>query len=111
MGTDADVSSGFAGTDMKDREFPEAPLYEPSPLDMSGLERTSIRVPPRLLEEAFGYKGDRRYVSFHWAPRHEKLFLCDGLLRGQLSDSTVWPCFLAHPLIVPHLQHFTADYK
>ena len=96
---------------MRDPEFPEAPTYEPSPLDMSGLERTSIRLPPRLLEEAFGYKGDRRYVSFHWSPKHNMLFLCDGLLRVQLSYSTAWPHFLAHPLIAPHLQHFTADYK
>lgn len=96
---------------MKDPKFWESPEYEPSPLEMSGLERTSIRVPPRLLERAFGYMGDRRYVSFHWSPRHEKLFLCDGLLRGQLSSSTVWPRFLAHPLIVPHLQHISADYK
>jgi tetratricopeptide (TPR) repeat protein len=96
---------------MKDPEFQEAPPYEPSPLEMSGLTRTSIRLPPRLLEEAFGYKGDRRYVSFHWSPRHQKLFLCDGPLRGQLSDSAVWPRFLAHPLVAPHLQRFTADYK
>jgi tetratricopeptide (TPR) repeat protein len=87
------------------------PAYEPSSLDMSGLERTPIEVPPRLLEQAFGYKGDRRYVSFHWSPKHNRPFLCDGLLRVQLSDSTVWPRFLAHPLIAPHLQHFTADYK
>ena len=105
------VSGRSVTIGMKDPEFPEAPAYEPSPLDMSGLERTSIRVPPRLLEEAFGYKEDRRYVSFHWSPKHNKLFLCDGLLRVQLSASTAWPRFLAHPLIAPHLQHFTADYK
>jgi tetratricopeptide (TPR) repeat protein len=96
---------------MNDPEFNEVPAYEPSPLDMSGLERTSIGVPPRLLEDAFGYSGDRRYVSFHWSPRHSKLFLCDGLLRVQLSDSPVWPRFLAHPLIAPHMQQFTADHK
>lgn len=100
-----------ATTVMRDPEFPEAAAFEPSPLDMSGLERTSIQVLPRLLDEAFGYKGDRRYVSFHWSPRHKKLFLCDGPFRVQLSDSAAWPRFLAHPLIAPHLQRFTADYK
>ncbi len=92
-------------------ELSDAAAYEPSPLDMSGLERTSIRVPPQLIEEAFAYKGDRRYVSFHWSPKHNGLFGCDGLLRVQLSDSTAWRRFLVHPLIAPHLQHFTADYK
>ena len=60
------------------------------------------------MKEAFGYEGERRYVSFHWSPNHNKLFLCDGFLRIQLSDSTVWPRFLTHPLIAPHLQHVTA---
>jgi tetratricopeptide (TPR) repeat protein len=96
---------------MLDPEFQETPGYEPSPLDMSGLERTSVSIPSRLLEEGFGYTGDRRYVSFHWSPRHQKLFVCDGQGRGQLSNSTVWAHFLAHPLIVPHLQRFSADYR
>ena len=64
-----------------------------------------------MMERALGYTGERRYVAFHWSARWNSLCWSDSPFNQARSGSAVWRKFLTHPVVAPHLQRWTADYK
>jgi hypothetical protein len=79
--------------------------YTPGPTESCGFRSTYISVEPGQIEQAFGYQGGRRYISLHWSPKANQVFVCDGLGRWSLSDAVdTWTQFLSHLLVKPHLQ-------
>jgi len=86
--------------------------YTPGPTESCGFRSTYISVEPGQIEDAFGYRGGRRYISLHWSPKANQVFVCDGLGRWSLSDAVdTWNEFLNHPLIKPHLQGWDESEK
>jgi hypothetical protein len=67
---------------------------------------TSLRVPvPPMLEQALGYPGSARFVSFHWTPSGDEADYDD----GQRSGTGNWQGFLAfvqHPIVHPFLTDY-----
>jgi len=79
--------------------------YTPGPAVSCGFRSTYIRVESGQIEEAFGYGGGRRYITLHWSPKADQVFVCDGIGRWQFSGAVdTWNQFLNHPLVKPHLQ-------
>ena len=67
---------------------------------------------PAQIEEAFGYRGGRRYVSLHWSRKANQVFVCDGIGRWSFSGAVdTWNQFLNHPLVKPHLQGWDESEK
>src|SRR5262249_43420017 len=60
--------------------------YIPGVPEGCDLRRTYISVEPGQIEKAFGYGGGRRYISLHWSPKANDVFVCDGLGRWSLPD-------------------------
>lgn len=86
--------------------------YTPGPAESCGFRSTYISVEPGQIEQAFGYQGGRRYISLHWSPKANQVFVCDGLGRWSLSDAVdTWNEFLNHPLVKPHLQSWDESEK
>lgn len=86
--------------------------YTPGPTESCGFRSTYISVEPGQIEEAFGYRGGRRYISLHWSPKAKQVFVCDGIGRWSLSDAVnTWNEFLNHPLVKPHLQGWDESEK
>jgi len=57
---------------------------------------------PPMMEEAFGYRGDLRYVEFSYSPKTLKFGYSDG--GDHLpSDAKLWEWFLHHPLVRPEV--------
>jgi hypothetical protein len=51
-----------------------------------------------MMEEAFGYRGDLRYVEFSYSPKTLEFGYSDG--GDHLpSDANLWSWFLHHPLV------------
>src|SRR5437879_7513122 len=77
----------------------------PAPRDISpnivGAQPLSFPVPP-MLEEALGYRGALRFVSFGYSARTRQFTYCDGG-DNIPADPEPWLSFLRHPLIAPHL--------
>jgi hypothetical protein len=44
---------------------------------LMGMRQLSIACPP-MLEAAFGYRGDMRYMAFHYSPRTASVVHSDG---------------------------------
>lgn len=79
--------------------------YTPRPTESCGFRSTNIGVEPGQIEDAFGYRGGKRYISLHWSPKLNKVFVCDGIGRWALSEAVhTWDQFLNHALVKPHLQ-------
>ena len=79
--------------------------YAPGATESCGFRRTNISVAPGQIEDAFGYRGGKRYISLHWSPKVNQVFVCDGEGRWAFSAAVdTWNQFLNHPLIEPHLQ-------
>jgi tetratricopeptide (TPR) repeat protein len=79
--------------------------YTPRPTESCGFRTTNIAVQPGQIEDAFGYRGGKRYISLHWSPKLNKVFVCDGIGRWSLCDAIhAWDQFLNHALVKPHLQ-------
>jgi tetratricopeptide (TPR) repeat protein len=97
--------------DLNERLNPGDDPFALSTLDMSGLRRTSLWIPRNMLERALGYEGKRQYVSFHWSPKQNRVFVCDGLFREYFSDCAIWHRFIAHPFVAPHLQDWAVNGK
>ena len=86
--------------------------YAPGAAESSGFRRAHIRVEPGQIEDAFGYCGGKRYISLHWSPKVDKVFVCDGLGRWSFSEAVdTWKRFLDHPLVKPHLQTWDESEK
>src|SRR5262249_42743028 len=86
--------------------------YIPGVPEGCDLRRTYISVEPGQIEKAFGYGGGRRYLSLHWSPKANDVFVCDGLGRRSLSGAVdTWNQFLNHPLVQPHLQGWDKTQK
>jgi hypothetical protein len=67
----------------------------------TGLTRLAVPVPP-MLEQALGYTGEARFVSFYWTPGGDEADYDD----GQQAGTGNWQAYLAyvqHPLIHPLL--------
>jgi tetratricopeptide (TPR) repeat protein len=79
--------------------------YTPGPAEICGFRTTNIGVQRGQIEDSFGYRGGRRYISLHRSPKLNKVFVCDGIGRWSLSEATrTWDQFLNHALVKPHLQ-------
>src|SRR5918992_4292449 len=68
------------------------------------LTKLNIPVPP-MLAKAIGYKGDARFVSFHWTPYGDEADYSD----GRSSGTGNWQAFLAfihHPAVSPLLEGY-----
>jgi tetratricopeptide (TPR) repeat protein len=79
--------------------------YSPGAAESCGFRRTNIRVEPGQIEDTFGYRGGKRYISLHWSPKVNQVFVCDGIGRRSFSEAVdTWTKFLNHPLVRPHLQ-------
>ena len=79
--------------------------YTPGAPESCGFRSTYISVEPGQIEDAFGYRGGRRYITLHWSPKADQVFVCDGIGRWWLSNAVeTWNRFLSHPLVKPHLQ-------
>jgi tetratricopeptide (TPR) repeat protein len=86
--------------------------YAPGAAESCGFRRAHIRVEPGQIEDAFGYCGGKRYISLHWSPKVDKVFVCDGLGRWSFSEAVdTWKRFLDHPLVKPHLQTWDESEK
>ena len=62
-----------------------------------GAKPLDFAMPP-MMERAFGYRGDLRFVEFSYSPRTRRFGYSDG---GDhiLSDEDLWTWFLHHPLV------------
>jgi len=58
-----------------DKHEPLDDDYAPGPAESCGFRSTYISVKPAQIEEAFGYRGGRRYVSLHWSPKANQVFV------------------------------------
>jgi len=77
--------------------------FQPTPLHACDFGLTYVSVLPGHIEDAFGYEGQKRYISLHWCPREASVFVCDDLSTRLLSPATeTWHQFLRHPLVTPH---------
>jgi tetratricopeptide (TPR) repeat protein len=86
--------------------------YTPGATESCGFGRTNIRVEPGQIEDAFGYRGGKRYISLHWSPKANQVFVGDGIGRRSFSDAVdTWDRFLDHPLVKPHLQRWDESEK
>jgi tetratricopeptide (TPR) repeat protein len=79
--------------------------------DLSTPEKWAIvEVPmavPPVIEQAFGYKGTRRYVAFYVCLRTFNFGCDDGEFRA--SDIGVWREFTSHPLVACMLDYPTRE--
>ncbi len=58
-----------------------------------------------MLATAIGYKGDARFVSFHWTPAGDEAYYSD----GRISATGNWQAYLAyirHPSVSPDLKGY-----
>jgi hypothetical protein len=86
--------------------------YTPGAPESCSFRRTNIRVEPGQIEDAFGYRGGRRYITLHWSPKVRQVFVCDGIGRRWFFDAVdTWHQFLSHPLVKPHLQGWDESRK
>jgi tetratricopeptide (TPR) repeat protein len=82
----------------------------PSGLERSGLLPVPLHVGDGIIEAAFEYRGNARYISLHWSPEHQKIFVCGGIGDTHYSTATEeWHQFLNHPLVIPRLRPFRLD--
>jgi hypothetical protein len=67
---------------------------------------TPLNVPvPPMLATAIGYKGEARYISFHWTPSGDETYYSD----GRISTTGNWQAYLAyiqHPAVSPYLKDY-----
>ena len=93
-----------------DQNEPIDQEYTPGPTISCGFGYTNIAVEAGQIEDAFDYRGGKRYLSLHWSPKANQVFVCDGIGRWSLSGAVdTWNRFLKHPLIEPHLQTRVSD--
>jgi tetratricopeptide (TPR) repeat protein len=79
-------------------------------LQSSMFWKRDVPVAP-MMERALGYTGERRFVAFHWSNRLKSLCWADSPFGCARSGSKIWHRFLAHPIVAPHFQRWTADRK
>lgn len=73
-------------------------------MDLNSLVALPVPVPPTL-EQALGYTGHARLVSFHWEPVGDEAMYDDGVLSGDAA----WPAYLSyvqHPKVEPALRAY-----
>ena len=62
-----------------------------------GAEPLDFKVPP-IMEQAFGYRGNLRFVEFSYSPRTHQFGYSDGGDHVP-SDAQLWTEFVNHPLV------------
>ena len=62
-----------------------------------GAEPLAFKVPP-IMEQAFGYRGNLRFVEFSYSPRTHQFGYSDGGDHVP-SDAPLWKEFVIHPLV------------
>ena len=62
-----------------------------------GAEPLYFKVPP-IMEQAFGYRGNLRFVEFSYSPRTHQFGYSDGGDHVP-SDAQLWTEFVNHPLV------------
>lgn len=69
--------------------------------DKEGWVRLTIPVPPGLAE-AIGYRGEARWVAFHWEPCGDESFYDDGQSSGTGSP-WAYLAFVRHAVVAPEI--------
>ena len=69
---------------------------------LMGMRRLIIPAPP-LLEAAFGYRGDLRFVAFFYSPRNAAVAHSDGGDDLLISNPDDWISFVTHPAMCSEL--------
>lgn len=72
--------------------------------ERTGWVRLSVPVPPRLAE-LIGYRGEARWVGFHWEPCGDESFYDDGRSSGTGSPWT-YLAYVRHPAVAPEVVAF-----
>jgi hypothetical protein len=70
-------------------------------MDTEGLVQLEVPVPPQL-EQAIGYEGNGRFVSFTWTPYGDEAYFDDGRFSGT-GDWDGYLTFVQHPAVAPLL--------
>jgi hypothetical protein len=68
----------------------------------------NVPVPP-MLAKAMGYKGDARFVSFHWMHKEVEIEYSDGRTSAIASYSPYF-LYIQHPAVKPHLKAYDLGY-
>jgi hypothetical protein len=72
--------------------------------ERAGWVRLNVPVPPGL-DAAIGYRGEARWVIFHWERCGDESFYNDGRIAG---TGFPWPylAFIRHPAVAPEIAPF-----
>jgi tetratricopeptide (TPR) repeat protein len=73
---------------------------------LCGMRLLSIPCPP-MLERAFGYRGNMRYVAFHYSPRSAHIGHSDGGDHLPVPNPNDWITFVNHPAMCPELHDYS----
>jgi tetratricopeptide (TPR) repeat protein len=77
---------------------------------MMGMRQLSVPCPP-MLEAAFGYHGDLRYVAFHYSPRTTLLVHSDGGDDLPIPNPDDWITFVSHPALCGTLSSYSTLFR
>lgn len=72
--------------------------------ERAGWVRLSVPVPPGLAQ-AIGYRGEARWVAFHWEPSGDESFYDDGRTSGTGSP-WAYLAVVRHPAVAPELSPY-----
>src|SRR5207244_734575 len=76
-----------------------------------GVGRTLVPLPvPPNLAEAFGYRGEARFVAFRWEPAGDELVYDDGRLSGT-GDPWTFLAYRRHAKVTPHLKPYNLGHS
>src|SRR4051794_19243387 len=65
--------------------------------ERDGWVRLDVPVPPRLAE-LIGYRGEARWVAFHWEPSGDESFYDDGQASGT-GSAWAYLAYVRHPAV------------
>ena len=72
---------------------------------MSNLvQRLEITAHPQL-EKSLGYRGNNRWIAWHWEPEIDQLICSDGKIVST-GNNLAWLVFLQHDLVQPALEDY-----
>jgi hypothetical protein len=68
----------------------------------------NVPVPP-MLSKAMGYKGEARFVSFHWMHKEVEVEYSDGRIKAIASDMPYFN-YIQHRAVKPYLKAYDLGY-
>jgi tetratricopeptide (TPR) repeat protein len=75
-----------------------------------GMRPVCVPCPP-MLEAAFGYRGDMRYMAFHYSPKTTRLVHCDGGDDLPIPNPEDWITFVNHPAVCGTLSGYSTLFR